>query len=677
LPEMPLTSSTTMCPRATRLIVVALLTLIGGLLFASVRQESQTVDEACHLFAGFAYWKHADFGRNPEHPPLAKLLASAPLLTMNLKEPSFVPDSFFKMQDYTNGAYLLYTADADAILLRGRMVVALFSLTLALLVFFAAREMFSPLTGIIALSVFAFEPVLLSNGALVTTDMPLTCLFFASVYSFYRYIKRPSLSRLALCATTTAFAIAAKHSGVLIFPTLFLLALSSLLIAPRQLSSGITPVERSSSHSLCRLAFVLVSIILLSYVFLWAIYGFRYAARPGQLQMIPTLAIFTRSLNSPLKQSVITFLARHHLFPEAYLYGWVDILRIPDSRTTFILGRVLPSGSWFFFPAVFLIKSTLTLLSFLLLVPFARIRGCRREILFLTIPVVFFLLVSILSMLNLGVRHILPIYPFCVILGAAAASSFATRSGIAKVAVVALLIFAAISSLRCFPDYLAYSNEIAGGPSHTYRLVTDSNADWGQGLKWTKTYLDQHSTSNCWFSYYNPAVNPAYYGIHCKPLLSGMNREFGIATPPIPSTITGTVLISATEAVGFKWGPDTLNPYQLFLDRKPDAIIGNSTLVYYGTFDVPLLAAQTNAVAAMNLLSQHRLPEAIALAQAAAQQAPDSADVNAVLGQALLTSSRIGEGQQAIATALHLAQTIHPEFQKRLIETIHRSNNAP
>jgi hypothetical protein len=609
VPELPLTSSTTMSPRVTRLIVVTLLALMGGLLFASARQESQT-------------------------------------------------------------------ANADAILLRGRMVVALFSLTLALLVFFTAREMFDPLTGIIALSLFAFEPVLLSNGALVTTDMPLTCLFFASVYSFYRYVKRPSLSRLALCAATTGCTVVAKHSGVLIFPTLFLLALVSLLIAPRQLPSGVTVVEPDSRHRFRRLASALAAIILISYVFLWTIYGFRYVARPGPLQMIPTLSIFSGSLNSPLEQSVINFLAHHHLFPEAYLYGWVDILRIPDSRTTFILGRALPSGRWFFFPAVFLIKSTITLLLFLLLVPFSRIVKLRREILFLTIPAVFFLLISIASMLNLGVRHILSIYPFCIVLGAAAAASFATRSGMASIAVVVLLIFGAISSLHCFPDELAYSNEIAGGPSHTYRLVADSNADWGQGLKWTKTYLDRHPASDCWFSYYNPAVNPAYYGIHCKPLLSGMDREFGVATPPIPSTITGTVLISTTEAVGFKWGPDTLNSYQVFLDRYPDAIIGNSTLVYHGVFDVQLLAAETKAVAAMNLLSQHRIPEALALAQSAAQEAPTSADVYAVLGKALLASDRIGEGHRAIATALHLAQTIHPEFQKALIENI-RSHGGP
>lgn len=77
--------------RVTTILVVVLLALMGVLLFTSVRQESQTFDESSHLFAGFEYWKHGDFGRNPEHPPLAKLLASLPLLRMGLKEPLVVP----------------------------------------------------------------------------------------------------------------------------------------------------------------------------------------------------------------------------------------------------------------------------------------------------------------------------------------------------------------------------------------------------------------------------------------------------------------------------------------------------------------------------------------------------------------------------------------------------------
>lgn len=650
-------------PVLTRLVVVALLAILATLLFASVRQESQTFDEGDHLLAGFEYWKHGDFGRNPEHPPLAKLLASLPLLPMGLKEPPSTPIPFFKAQDLVGGGQFLYSADADAILLRGRLVIALFTLSLAFLVFLATREMFGDLAAILALGLFTFEPVLLANGALVTTDMPLACLFFASVWTFYRYVARPSAARLVLCAFATALAIATKHSGILILPTLLILALVDLFTAPAKLSSE--PKERR--RRLGQLASALFIITVFSYLFLWAIYGFRFAARPGQLQLIPALTDYAAAMPHPLQRAVILFLAGHHILPQAYLYGWVDILLISSERTTFVFGRLFSSGRWFFFPAVFLIKSTLALLILLLAVPFARIRGRRRELLFLALPVALYLLIAILSMLNMGVRHILPIYPFCVVLAGAAAASFATRSVGAAVAVAALLLFTMVSSLHSFPDFLAYSNEIAGGPSRTYHLVVDSNSDWGQGLKWTKKYLDQHPASDCWIDYNNPVVDPAYYGINCKLLPSGLGHLIGMMPRSTPSTISGTVFLSATDATGLHWGPGSLNPYKIFHDREPDDIIGNIVLVYRGSFDVPLLAAQTDAAAAKVLLRQHRFPEALALAQHAAQEAPDSAEINHVLAQTLIASGRNAEGQQANANTIRLAKTIYSEYQKGLL----------
>ncbi len=647
-------------PRTTGLIVVALLTLIAVLLFASVRQESQTFDEGMHIYAGFEYWKHADFGRNPEHPPLAKLVAAIPLLSMGLKEQPPIPIPFFKAQDLVNSAQFLYTADADAILLRARLMIAIFSLVLAGLVFLAAREMFDTLTALFALGIFAFEPVLLANGALVTTDMPLACFFFASVYAFYRCLRKMSVGRIALCAVMTALTIVSKHSGILILPVLVLLA----ILDPIFCNSN---AAKSEGKRFGRLILALAAIGVFSYLLLWTIYGFRYAARPDQLQMVPTLAAYSSALSHPLQRTLIMFFARHHIFPEAYLFGWVDILLIPDMRPTFLFGHVFGSGQWFFFPVVFLVKTTLTLLVFLLVLPFLRIRGLRREFLVLVVPEVFYMLMAVFSMLNLGIRHILPVYPFCIVLGGAAAAALVSRSRAGQVAVAALSVFAVISSLHSFPDYLAYSNELVGGPAYTYRVVTDSNADWGQGLKWTKAYLDKHPTSDCWFDYVNPVVNPAYYGIHCKPLLSGMGHLFGMGFP-LPLTISGTVLLSATEESGLMWGPETLNPYAVFGRLKPDAKIGNVILVYNGTFDVPLLAAQSNASAAVGLLRQRRLPEALALAQNAAQLAPDSAEVNAVLGEVLLASGRIEEGKQAMARAIHLAKTVEPDYQKHLLD---------
>jgi 4-amino-4-deoxy-L-arabinose transferase-like glycosyltransferase len=672
--ETPVSYPVVLNSRIINLMAVALLAILALLLFTSVRQESQTFDESTHLFAGFEYWKHGDFGRNPEHPPLVKLLAALPLLSRGLREPPAFPFPYFKAQDYVNGVQLLYSADADALLLRGRLVVALFSLTLGLLVFLSAKELFGPLAAILAVFLYVFEPNLLANGALITTDMGVACLCFASVYTFYRYCRRPSAVRLLLCAFLAALTIVAKHSGILILPMLVLLALADLFLPP----AGSGAAARDRQAHLRQLGIALIAIFAVSYLVLWAFYGFRYVARPGQLQIIPPLSAYSAMLTHPLQQHFIDFLARYHLLPEAYVYGWVDILLISSTRPTFLFGHMFPSGQWFFLPAIFLIKTTLTLLVLLLLVPFARIAGHRREFVFLTVPVALYLLAAIFSLINMGVRYLLPIYPFCIVLASAAAASLFTRTVFGRVVVAALMILTVISSLHSYPDFLAYSNELAGGPAHTYRLVTDSNADWGQGLKWTKSYLDQHPDHDCWFDYYgSPLVNPAYYGIHCKPLLTGFGHLIGFGSAPIPSTLTGTVLISSTESDGLLWGPDTLNPYKIFRERVPDATIGNIILVYRGTFNVPLLAAETNATAAIQLLRQHRLPEALALAQAAAQQAPDAADVHAVLGQILLASGHVPEGRQALATALHLAESNHPEFQKYLITQLQHPVNHP
>jgi hypothetical protein len=170
MPETIRTDGLVPSPGLARVIVVALLAVLATLLFASVRQESQIFDEATHLFAGFEYWKHGDFGRNPEHSPLAKLVASAPVLNMGLKEPAPIRIPFFKAQDLINGGQLLYSGDADAILLRARMAISVFSPLLALLVFFASREMFGDLAAIFSLGLFVFEPVLLANGALICSS---------------------------------------------------------------------------------------------------------------------------------------------------------------------------------------------------------------------------------------------------------------------------------------------------------------------------------------------------------------------------------------------------------------------------------------------------------------------------------------------------------------------------
>ena len=185
---------------------------------------------------------------------------------------------------------------------------------------------------------------------------------------------------------------------------------------------------------------------------------------------------------------------------------------------------------------------------FLLFLPFARIYGRRRELIFFSFPIAFFLIAAFTSHINMGVRYLLSIYPFCIVLASAAAAALFTRSAVGKVAVAALLLLTVFSSLHSYPNFLAYSNEFFGGPTHTYRFATDSNADWGQGLKWTKTYLEQHPDDNCWFDYYgDPKVGTASTAFTASRCWAAFAHLVGMGGTPVPATISGTVLVSSTR----------------------------------------------------------------------------------------------------------------------------------
>jgi hypothetical protein len=674
----PSSSSVKLAPAAIRIAALLLLVLFATEVLLSSHQESQVSDEADHLYSGYEYWKHADFGRNPEHPPLVKLVAASALLPLALAEPND-PYASFKSSDFYNGAKFLYTADADALLARGRGMLLLFALALGLAVFAATSEMFSPESGLLALTLFSFEPVIIANAGLILTDIGLGCMMFLSVYAFYRYRKKPGPSRLLLCSAAVGLTLVAKHSGVFIFPILAVIAIADLFVQrPPSLPVKSASQRRNARllssnylrHSALSLAAVFAVLCLAGYVILWAFYGFRYSARPPGLAMTPTLAAYSAAMPSRFEAKTILFFARHHLLPEAYLFGWADILQVPGKRVAILFGT-LYKGSWLpGFPLIILIKTTIPLLVLLLLIPFSAIWRQRREFLFIAIPALSYLILAIASGMTAELRYVLPIYPFLIVLAGAAAWEFAQRSRSWAIAIACLLLFAAASSLHSFPDYLAYANELFGGPSQSYRVVAGGNGDGGQSLKWVKTYLDRNRISDCWFDYVSPFVDPAYYGIPCKPLPSESSQRGGTPPPPIPPTITGTVLISATEDAGRAWEPDALNPYAVFTHLQPVATPGNIVLAYRGTFRVDLLAALSHSLNCRMLLDHGMIPQAVAEAQQAASLAPFSAAMQATLGLALMQAGRVPEGQQVNATALRLARSTNPEYQLPLIRLL-------
>jgi hypothetical protein len=628
-----------------------LLVVLSLQLFFSVRRESQTWDEANHIFAGYRSWTHADFGLNPEHPPLVKLLATAPLLWLPLKSPA-LEERFFKEDAFLRGKEFLYQNDPEKILARTRAAAAILTLLTALVVFFGTREMFGTGAAFIALTLFTFDPNLLAHGALVTTDVGLACFMFLSVYLYYRFVKSPSALRLIAVGAAVGLVLAVKHTGLLVLPMLFLLTLCE--------------IRRRGLKSLGSLALI----TLIGCVVLWSCYRFRYDARPDGLQLNPPLTEYVKGLK-PHEAWPISTAARFHLLPESYLYGLADVKLTANYYTSYVLGKVYAHGVWFYFPVAFLIKSTIGVLALLLLSVVAIRRLNRwREVLFLVVSVVFYLIVAMTVGMNIGVRHILVVYVFLYVLIGGATWALIQKSRKWGYAVAALLLVHVVSSVLAFPNYIAYANELWGGPSQTHKYLTDSNSDWGQQLKTVKQYLDGRGVKDCWFVYFAAGVaEPSYYGIPCKPLPTintlWLNEPIGVPTP-----ITGPVLISASNLSGLEFGPGPLDPYGQFKLLKPTAVIDQGVFVFDGKFELPLAAAISKVQKARNLAETKQLDQALQEAQAAVALAPDSIHTQLALGDILLA---MGQPQQARASyekALELAKTIEPEFQIRSVSDI-------
>jgi len=640
---------------AREIVGVCILLIVLGLqLFFSVRRESQTWDEGNHIFTGYRSWTHGDFGLNPEHPPLVKLFATVPLLWSQPKSPA-LEERFFKEDAFLRGKEFLYQNDPDKLLAQTRTAAAIFTLLTALVVFFGTREMFGTGAAFIALTLVTFDPNLLAHGALITTDVGLACFMFLSVYLFYRFVKSPSALRLIVTGVSVGLVLAVKHTGLLVLPILFLLTLCEIF--------GARTIKLLGSLAL---------IMLIGWIVLWSTYRFRYDARPNGLQLNPPLAAYVEGLK-PYEAWPIRTAARFHILPESYLYGLADVKLTANYYTSYVLGKVYAHNVWFYFPVAFLIKSTVGVLALFLLtigVLATRRLSHWREILFLILPVIFYLIVALTVGMNIGVRHILVVYVFLYVLIGGAAWALINKNRKWVYAVGVLLLVHAASSLLAFPNYIPYANELWGGPSQTHKYLTDSNSDWGQQLKSVKQYLDQRGVKECWFLYFAEGVaEPSYYGIPCKPLPT--ISTLWLNTPiDVPTSINGPVLISASNLSGFEFGPGSLDPYGHFKSLKPTAVIDHGVFVFDGKFDMPLAAAISKVQKARNLAEAKQLDQALQEAQAAVALAPGSIQTQLALGDILRDMGQPQQARPVYEKALGLAKTIEPEFQIRSIPDI-------
>jgi 4-amino-4-deoxy-L-arabinose transferase-like glycosyltransferase len=646
------------------LLVVILLQLVP-----MARDNSSTFDEPFHIYAGYLQWKHGYVLLNP---PLIPYLVTLPLLGMNLKEPPLAGGSYDGIE-FEGGKDLVFRNDANAIIFRVRMAALAFTLLLALLVFAAARDMFGVGAGLIALGLIAFDPTLMAHSALGTLDAGNACFMFWAIYAFYRYVKSPTVWRLIATGLIVGLALAAKHSAILLFPIMGLLAIVEIVWRGKlEPDAPAIPAGRLA----WRLASALAIIGAISITMLWGAYGFRYA--PGSaVPFEPPMAEHLNKVPVAFEGKLLGEIDKLHLLPAPYTYAFAHILYQAKSYTSYLLGVAYPHAVWFYFPISMLIKSSLTFLILLAIGVGAVVVGTvrlSRGILYMGIPAAVFLAFAVTGGMNIGIRHILPVYIYLSVPIAGAAWVLIQRNRRWLYAVVVLLVFQAVSVLHAFPAYISYTNELFGGPANSYKYVSDSSSEWGQQLNAVRHYLDARGVKNCWFAYFNQAMMDfRSYGIPCTPLLTA---EYPSDTPP---AIDGPVLISATVLSGFETGTGPLNPYGKFQNVKPAAVIDYGVFVYQGHFEIPLAAAMSHAQKARALLRAKDATGALSEAQQAEALAPDSAAVNDAMGQALEANGQGDDAVRYYQKALTIAKAVQPEFQQGRIADLEarlRSGNG-
>ena len=646
--------------------VLGFLLVIFLQLAGTARDNAATWDEADHTYAGYMQWKHGDFGLNAEHPPLVKFLATLPLLAMHLREPPLL-DRPYRLQEVIGGREFVFGNDANAILFRARMAASVLTLLLAALVFAAAREMFGTGAGLVALGLISFGPTLLAHSALVTTDAGQACFMFWTIYAFYRYICVPTAWRLVTVGLVAGLALASKHSAVLLFPMLFLLALVELVRHWKLKAHGDAgrPAVSTGRYA-ARLGSALAVTCAISVAVLWSWYGFHYAPRGDGMPLNPTMAAQLARVPSAFESQVLGEVARLHLLPESYVYGFAHVLFESKAFHSYVWGTIYPHPVWFYFPVAMLIKSTLTFLILLGICCWAVLTGRFRpwrELLFVVIPAAVYMVFAMAGGMNIGVRHVLPVYIFLSVAIAGASWTLMERNRRWLYAVVALLALQAVSVLHAFPAYVSYANEAFGGPGDVHKYLSDSSSDWGQQLKDVDRYLQAHNIHDCWFAYFGEGVADfSYYGIPCKPLVTADSLYFDVPHD-IPSVIQGPVLMSAGVLSGFEFGPGALNPYEQFKTLRPVGVIDYGVFVFDGRFAIPLAAALSHVQKAEVLLQSGHAPAALREAQQAEVLAPDSATVNETLGEALDAVGQRAEADPYYQRALALAQTVEPRFQ--------------
>jgi 4-amino-4-deoxy-L-arabinose transferase-like glycosyltransferase len=500
--------------------VVLLLALMAVLADGAARRESITFDEMAHIGAGVSYLQKLDMRMNEEHPPLAKVLAALPLVVRGVHADyshaswTFSGSGLFKqyLGEWIFGHWLITRwNDPIATVFWARQSMLVLTLVLGIVLYLYGARVGDQWGGLLCLCAYATMPVMLAFGPLVLTDIAITLFVVLTLWAFASMWRSQSRGTILRFGLAFGAALLSKFSaGLLFFCFLaFILSLRWRPVPEQPAGKAELRAWRRSRW------WSLTKGILLAALIVYAVYFVLSWNEP------------TDSLGFLGTNTAARLLRRLLMPPWIYLRG-LALFAFTGKPPAVILGQSYPHGAWFFFPVLFLLKSSLAFLLLLVLALVVGLVAKFRPVRLAVIPeglelhwravrvsLLVFTAACILSPFQFSIRHFSVSLALLILLLAPLpralnqlrdSGSHAARAGLWLTVVLALASVA--TAVRAYPNYLPFLNSLSGGRPG-YLLVADSNLDWNQGLPEVESFVRQRGLTHVLIDSYgfsDPAV---------------------------------------------------------------------------------------------------------------------------------------------------------------------------
>ena len=445
--------------------VTIILSLFTLLTLSFAVSTGMTFDELGHIPAGYTHLRHGDYRLNPESPPLIEMISTTPLLftTINLPIPS---DAWSKADQWDFGRQFFWVKNKEPynILWKARLPMIMIGIAFLIIIYFWTKELYGSLPAITAMGFAAFTSIIIANAGIASTDLGFATVGLLTLYWYWKLQRQPSKKRLVLTGIALGLALASKHTALYLIPLLAILAWIEVFSKDEDI--------------------------------------FQIWSRIKQGLMIIGIALLILLLAYRIFQIPMYGVGLSYVIEHTERYGY-------------LMGEHSTQGWWYYFPLAFLIKSPLPLLllfgiAISLLITKRKEYNLSNE-LYLLIPIMYFFTVFAFSSLNIGIRHILIIYPFVFI-----AASKVANHAVLRWTIPPLGAWLLIGTLLIHPYHLAYFNELVG-PDNGPEWLIDSNIDWGQDLPTLKRYMKEKKIDQVILGYYG-TDNATIRGIRSTPL---------------------------------------------------------------------------------------------------------------------------------------------------------------